>query len=97
MLRITLYHTLVFSALKSCFLDFTLFEEYPEFFSTYMFMNTKNHMIYSDKLKLHVIDLTCIHLAAAEDKACGIDYWANLFKASFGYISVPFSKKGIIS
>ena len=65
-----------------CFLDFTLFKEYPEFFSTYMFTNVKNHMIYSDKLKLYVVDLTCIDRATEEDKLRGIYHWAKLFKAT---------------
>jgi len=65
-----------------CFLDFTLFKEYPEFFSTYMFTNIKNHIIYSDKLKLYVIDLTCINKATEEDKIRGIHHWAKFFKAT---------------
>ena len=38
-------------------LDFTLFKDAPEFYSQNMFMNTKTHKIYSDKLILHVLDL----------------------------------------
>ncbi len=64
-----------------CFLDFTLFKEYPEFFSTYMFTNVKNHIIYSDKLKLYVVDLTCVNRATEEDKLRGIYHWTKLFKA----------------
>ena len=56
-----------------CFLDFTLFKEYPEFCSTYMFTNVKNHIVYSDKLKLYVVDLTCIEKATEEDKKYQID------------------------
>jgi len=67
--------------IQVCFLDFMLFEQYPEFFSTYMFMNIKNNLIYSDKLKLHVVDLTCIEKATVEDKAKGVERWARLFKA----------------
>lgn len=63
-------------------LDFTLFPEYPEFFATYQFLNTKNHTLYSDKLRLCVIDLTKISMATEEDKAYHIDYWASLFKAA---------------
>ena len=70
------------SVIQVCFLDFTLFKEYPEFFSTYMFTNIKNHIIYSDKLKLYVIDLTCIDKATEEDKIRGIHHWAKLFKAT---------------
>ena len=68
--------------IQVCFLNFTLFPEAPEFFSTYMFMNVKNNMIYSDKLKLSVVDLTHIDMATEEDKLRGIDHWARLFKAT---------------
>ena len=63
------------------FLDYTLFEEHPEFYATYKLMNVKDHRIYSDNLVLRVVDLTQIDLATAEDRAFQIDYWAALFKA----------------
>ena len=63
------------------FLDYTLFEEHPEFFATYKLMNVKNQHIYSDNFTLSVVDLTQIDLATAEDRAFQIDYWAALFKA----------------
>ena len=47
-----------------------------------MFKNVKNNLIFSDKLKLFVVDLTRIDMATEEDKACGIDRWARLFKAT---------------
>lgn len=62
-------------------MDFTLFSDYPEFYATYMLMNVKNHTIYSDKLKLSVVELNQIALATEEDKEYQIDYWAALFKA----------------
>jgi len=68
--------------IQVCFLNFTLFEEDKEFFSTYMFTNIKNHRIYSDKLKLLVVDLTCIELATEEDKLRHTDCWASFFKAT---------------
>ena len=68
--------------IQVCFLNFTLFEENKEFFSTYMFANIKNHRIYSDKLKLLVVDLTCIELATEEDKNRHTDRLAKLFKAT---------------
>ena len=68
--------------IQVCFLDFTLFDETPEFFATYMFMNVKNYIKYSDKLKLFVVDLTQIDIATEEDKLRGIDHWARLFKAT---------------
>ncbi|MCM1091621.1 MAG: Rpn family recombination-promoting nuclease/putative transposase [Butyrivibrio sp.] len=63
-------------------LDFTLFKNAPEFYSKYMFMNTRTHKIYSDKLALHVLNLKHGKLATKEDKRWGIDYWAELFKAT---------------
>lgn len=63
------------------FLDFTLFPEHPEFYSTHMLMNVKNHHVFSGKLKLSVVDLSKIELATDDDRAHGIDYWARLFKA----------------
>ena len=68
--------------IQVCFLNFTLFEEDKEFFSTNMFTNIKNHRIYSDKLKLLVVDLTCIELATEEDKNRHTDQLAKLFKAT---------------
>ena len=64
------------------FLDFTLFPEYPEFFSTYQMLNIKNYHLYSSKFSLSVINLTKTELATDEDRAYGVDYWARLFKAN---------------
>ena len=55
------------------FLDFTLFEDYPEFHATYMLLNIKNHNLYSSKFMLKVIELNHIELATEEDKKFGID------------------------
>ena len=63
------------------FLDYTLFEECPEFYSTYKLMNVNNHKIYNDKFTLCVVDLTQIDLATDEDKKYHIGYWTRLFKA----------------
>ena len=63
-------------------LDFTLFPEQPEFYSTYMFLNIRNHTIYSDKITLSVLNLTQIELATSEDQDYNVDYWARLFKAT---------------
>ena len=64
------------------FLNFTLFPEKPEFYATYKFLNTKNHMVFSDKITLNVVDLKHIELATDEDNAWQIDYWAKLFTAT---------------
>ena len=63
-------------------LNFTLFPEQPEFYATYQLLNVKNHSLYSDKLRISVLNLTQIELATKEDKSCQIDAWANLFKAT---------------
>ena len=63
-------------------LDFTLFPEQPEFYSTYMLLNIRNHTIYSDKITLSVLNLTQIELATSEDQDYNVDYWARLFKAT---------------
>ena len=62
-------------------LDYTLFPEYPEFYSTYQFLNVKNHTLYSDKLRISVLDLSRIDLATEEDRQYQLDHWAALFKA----------------
>ncbi len=63
------------------FLDYTLFDEYPEFYASYKLINVKNHQKYSDNLTLYVVDLSCIDLATDEDKRYHIHDWACLFKA----------------
>ena len=62
-------------------LDFTLFPEHPEFYATYKLINEKNFFVYSDKLRLSVVDLTHIDLVTEEDRRYGIDAWASFFKA----------------
>ena len=69
-------------AIQIGLLDFTLFEDTPEFFANYYLINVKNYRIYSDKFRLSVLDLTQINLATEEDRAYQIDRWAALFKAT---------------
>lgn len=69
-------------AIQISLLDFTLFPDNPEFYATYQLLNVKNCIKYSDKLRLHVLDLTHIDLATEEDKKYQIDYWAALFKTT---------------
>ena len=63
-------------------LNFTLFKDHPEFYATYQLLNVKNHALYSDKLRLSVLDLNHIDMATEEDKFYQIDYWASFFKAT---------------
>ena len=62
-------------------LDFTLFEDAPEFYSTYRLTNQNNGKIYTDKFTINVLDLTKIKLATDDDKDYSLDYWAMIFKA----------------
>lgn len=62
-------------------LDFPLFDGEQEFYSSYMLMNVKSHRIYSDKLRLNVLELKESDLATEEDKKWKIDKWAKFFKA----------------
>lgn len=63
-------------------LDYSLFPDCPEFYSSYKLINIKNHRKYSDNLTLNVLDLSHIELAAKEDKRFHIHKWAMLFKAT---------------
>ena len=64
------------------FLDFTLFEDHPEFFAQYQMRNSKDNYLYTDKFNLFVVDLNRTDMATDEDKAYKIDTWAKLFKAT---------------
>lgn len=63
------------------FLDFTLHPLHPEFYATYQMLNIKNHLLYSSKFTLFVVNLNEIKLATEEDREYQIDYWAAMFKA----------------
>ena len=63
-------------------LNYTLFPEHPEFYASYQLLNVKNHSLYSDKLRLSVLDLTHIDLATEKDRQHQLDCWARLFKAA---------------
>ncbi len=65
------------------FLDFTLFPDTLEFFSTYRLTNIKHpKQIFNDKFTISVVDLTHTELATKEDKANCLDLWAKTFKAT---------------
>lgn len=64
------------------FLDYDLFSDEVEFYSTYMLQNVKTHKIYNDKFRLNVLSLNQIKIATKEDKKWHIDEWASLFKAT---------------
>ncbi len=62
-------------------LDFTLFQDNPEFYASNKLMNVKSHKIFNDKFILNVLSLKQIDLATEEDKEWQLDKWAKLFAA----------------
>lgn len=64
------------------FLDFTLFEEHPEFFARYHIRNDIDNYLYTDKFNLYVIELNHTNLATEDDKRYATDIWAHFFKAT---------------
>ncbi|MBE5910506.1 Rpn family recombination-promoting nuclease/putative transposase [Pseudobutyrivibrio sp.] len=63
-------------------LNFTLFEDHPQFYSKYLMSNVENHLIYSDKFQIYVLDLKKIELATPEDKQYRLDMWAMMFRST---------------
>ena len=64
------------------FCDFTLFEDYPEFFANYKLINVRNkESVYTEKFIISNINLTRPDLATQEDKEYGLDEWCRMFKA----------------
>ncbi len=64
------------------FLDHTLFEDHPKFYSTYRLCDVEDGYQYCSKFNLCVIELNHIDMATDIDKHYGIDERARLFKAS---------------
>ncbi|MBR6638135.1 MAG: Rpn family recombination-promoting nuclease/putative transposase [Lachnospiraceae bacterium] len=62
-------------------LDFDVFSDAPEFYTTFKMLNVKTHKIYSDKFVLSVLNLNRADLATEEDRNYSLDCWARLFKA----------------
>ena len=75
-------YTLVKPVYHVGFLNFTLFEDHPEFHATYRLQNVRDGYTYTDKFSLHVLELNHINLATDEDMYYKTDKWASLFKAT---------------
>lgn len=56
-----LYHGENYTSTKSVLhigiLDFNIFPDHPEFYSSYKLINVKNNQIYNDKFELRVLQL----------------------------------------
>ena len=66
------------------FLSYDLFPEYPEFCANYKITNVslkESPYIFSDKLRICVVNLSRINIATEQDKASGIELWARVFNA----------------
>ncbi len=74
-----------YSKLKStthiCITDQNLLGGDPEFYSEYPLLNTKNHLPYTKKFGIKVLELNHTEYATKEDIDNNLVYWANLFKA----------------
>ncbi|MCR4692024.1 MAG: Rpn family recombination-promoting nuclease/putative transposase [Lachnospiraceae bacterium] len=62
-------------------LDYDLFDDEPEFYSTHHLRNDRSGRIYTGNFSLSVLNLRRIELATEEDRKWNIDKWAALFKA----------------
>ncbi|SFB88767.1 PD-(D/E)XK nuclease family transposase [Butyrivibrio sp. YAB3001] len=65
-----------------CITNQAFFPEYPEFYSHYLLLNTKNHHPYTKNFGINVLQLNQIELATDEDISSGLVYWAKLFNAT---------------
>lgn len=65
-----------------CITDQDLFPDYPEFYSEYLLLNTKNHHPYTKKFGIKVLSLIHTDKATKEDISNNLIYWAELFKAT---------------
>ena len=62
-------------------LDFSLFPDDHQLYSTFKLLDVKTSQIFNDKFQLRVLYLNQIEQATEEDRLYQIDYWAKLFKA----------------
>jgi len=69
-------------AIQIGLLNFTLFEDAPEFYATYQMRNNRTNQLYSDKLRISVLDLSRIDLVTEVDQRYHLDDWAKLFNAT---------------
>ena len=61
--------------------DFSPIKGNDRFFSRYMFQETEDHHLYSEKIGLFVLNLQKIDQITEEDKRYNRDLWAKMFKA----------------
>ncbi len=64
-----------------CITNQELFPDSPEFYSKYIFLNTKNHRPYTNNFCIKVLQLNHTELATKQDKDNNLVYWAKLFNA----------------
>lgn len=69
-------------AIQIGLLNFTLFEDAPEFYATYQMRNNRTNQLYSDKLRISVLDLSRVDLATPSDIRYHLDDWAKFFNAT---------------
>ena len=62
--------------------DFSPFPDNKQFYSEYLLRETKTNHIYSDKLCIHMLNLTQIDKVTDEEKQSTLYQWAKLFKST---------------
>lgn len=62
-------------------LDFTLFEDNPEFYAEYKVVDTRTGYVYSDMLNIRILDLTCVDEVNDDNTNSMLIKWAKVFKA----------------
>ena len=72
----------VLGAHQISILNYDLFDDEPEFYSTYHLRNDKSGRQYIGNFSLSVLNLRRIELATEEDRKWSLDKWAALFKAT---------------
>ena len=70
------------AAIQIGFLDFTLFQDDPKFFSEYRLLDTVTQRIYTDKFRLYVVNLKKAGQAEQAECGSGLNGWAALFAAT---------------
>ena len=70
------------------FLNFSLPGLFPEFYGTYYMINERTHQVYSDKLRLSVVNLEHIELANETDKN-------TIYMSGRHYLKLPLGRNYI--
>ena len=74
-------YTMLIPVIHIGILNYALDPNEPQFLSEYTFVNTTNGKVYSDKIRIRIIDLTHTELAGASIQEWKLTHWAKAFNA----------------